>query len=74
MPGTSLPAERVQTFHSVLQVQHHPTVKCLKKSLQTETRLMLDTVLKEHQDGMYLKISERIQVTFNAQGHFTIIN
>ena len=28
-----LPVERVQTFHSVLQAQHHPSVKCLKKSI-----------------------------------------
>lgn len=40
--------------------------------LQTETRLMLDTVLKEHRGGMYLKISERKQVVFNAQKHFPI--
>lgn len=40
--------------------------------LQTETRLMFDTVLKEHQDGMYLKISERKQVVFNAQKQFPI--
>ena len=31
---------------------------------------MLDTVLKEHQGGMYLKISERKHVIFKAQAHF----
>jgi hypothetical protein len=40
--------------------------------LQTETRPMPDTVLYEHQSGMYLKISERKQVIFNVQGHFPI--
>lgn len=32
---------------------------------------MLDTVLKEHQGGMYLKISERKHVIFKAQAHFS---
>lgn len=40
--------------------------------LQTETRLMLDIVLKELRGGMYLKISERKQVVFNTQKHFPI--
>lgn len=31
---------------------------------------MLDTVLKEHQGGMYLKISGRKHVIFKPQGHF----
>lgn len=28
-----LPVERVQTFHSVSRVPHHPAAKCLKKSV-----------------------------------------
>lgn len=42
----------------------HKEMKVLP--LQTETKLMLDTVLKDHQVGMSLKISKR------KQGMFTV--
>lgn len=42
----------------------HEETKALP--LQTETKLMLDTVLKDHQVGMSLKISKRKQDMFNV--------
>lgn len=74
MPDTSLPVERVQNFHSVSQAQCHPTAKCLKRSLQTETRLTLDTVLKAHRGAMSLKISEREQDMFMFEETFTTLH
>lgn len=39
--------------------------------LQTETKLMLDTVLKDHPVVMSLKISKRKQDIFNVWRYFT---
>lgn len=59
-------------MNMISEPNRHKETKALP--LQTETKLMLDTVWKDHQVGTSLKISKRQKDIFNIWGYFTTLH